>query len=91
MAQASSPIVHKREVSTMQRYKNLGRNSNVAGYEFTEDSITVHFNGGAAYLYTHQSAGEGNIETMKLLATRGRGLSEFINRRVKTKYARRIR
>ena len=41
----------------MERYRNLGRDSNVAAFEIGNGSITVEFNDGSQYLYTNESAG----------------------------------
>ena len=75
----------------MQRYLNLGGNSNVRAYEIGADSITVQFNDGSIYVYTCHSAGSGNIEQMKTLAVAGRGLNSFINRQVKKAYAAKLK
>lgn len=75
----------------MERYKNLGGDSGVAGYEIEADAITVHFTTGAVYLYNNQSAGSHHIEQMKSLATAGHGLNSYINRQVRTGYARQLR
>ncbi len=70
----------------MERYKNLGKNSGVAAYEIGDDSITVQFSTGAVYIYTYRSAGNTNIEKMKLLAFAGKGLNSFINTKVRKGY-----
>ena len=75
----------------MQRYLNAGGDSGVAAFEIGQDSITVQFHDGAAYLYNHASAGPANIEQMKQLALGGRGLNSFINRYVRKGYAARLR
>lgn len=75
----------------MPQYANLGGDSGVVSYETTEDSITVTFKDGSAYVYTNSSAGSSNIRRMKQLAARGEGLNEFINRHVRTDYDRKIR
>ncbi|EMN5129333.1 hypothetical protein RVV79_002430 [Burkholderia contaminans] len=75
----------------MQRYKNLGGNSNVVAYEIEQGSITVQFGDGSIYLYTTQSAGVANIAEMQRLANVGQGLNSFIARVIKKGYARRIR
>lgn len=71
----------------MERYKNLGSDSGIAGYEISDDSIKVQFSDGSVYVYTFASAGESNIEQMKNLARNGQGLNEFINRHVRKRYA----
>ncbi|EPM7262566.1 hypothetical protein [Pseudomonas aeruginosa] len=52
----------------MERYKNLGGNSGVVGYEIAEGSITVQFDDGMKYLYTIRSSGPGAIAEMQRLA-----------------------
>lgn len=75
----------------MERYKNLGGDSGVVGYEIAEGAITVQFKDGATYLYTTQSAGAGNLAEMQRLAVAGRGLNSFISRVVRKGYARKLR
>jgi hypothetical protein len=64
----------------MDRYKNLGGNSNVAAYEIGHDSIKVQFFDKSTYLYTYQSAGAAKVEQMKLLAMNGKGLNSYIKK-----------
>lgn len=73
----------------MQRYKNLDGDSGVSAYEYGADYIRVMFSTGAVYLYTYQSAGTQNIQTMKNLADSGEGLNAFINHTVRKSYAKR--
>ena len=75
----------------MPLYANSGGSSGVVAYESDPDSIEVQFHDGSIYLYTNQSAGPGNIITMKRLAQAGRGLNGFINTHVKYKYSKRLR
>lgn len=75
----------------MERYKNLGGDSAVVGYEIAAGAITVQFKDGATYLYTSQSAGAGNLAEMQRLAVVGRGLNSFISRVVRKGYARKLR
>jgi hypothetical protein len=75
----------------MMRYANTGGDSGVFAYEIAMDSIAVEFTDGALYLYTYASTGEPDIEQMKSLAQRGRGLNSFISRFVRKRYARRVR
>ena len=70
----------------MQRYKN-SVNSGVLAFDIGDDRIKVKFLDGTIYLYTYQSAGEENIEQMKLLAEKGKGLTTFINQSVSEQYA----
>lgn len=74
----------------MERYKNLGGNSNVVSYAIGNGEITVQFEDGSIYLYTNQSATPANIAEMHRLARAGQGLNSFIGRVVKKGYARKI-
>ncbi len=75
----------------MERYKNVGGDSGVTGYEIGSDYIRVQFSDGSVYLYTYASAGSNNIEQMKTLAIAGEGLNAFINRNVRKSYERKER
>lgn len=72
----------------MPAYANVSGKSNVASYELGATSIHVTFNDGSTYTYTHESAGEQNVGTMKILARGGFGLNRFINKNVKKMYSR---
>jgi len=74
----------------MEPYKNLNENSSVHSYEIEEDSITVQFNDGDAYVYNYGSAGSDNVEQMKTLAALGTGLHSFINNKVRNRYAYKV-
>ena len=78
------------EEMRMERYRNLAGNSGVAAYEIGADSITVRFQDGDTYLYTNASAGADTIAEMKRLAHAGRGLSSFISRTVRDRYAAKL-
>ena len=82
---------NSREEIDMERYANLGGDSNVVGYEIGDDFIRVRFSDSSIYLYTYLSAGSNNIEQMKRLARNGQGLNAFINRNVRKAYARKER
>jgi hypothetical protein len=71
----------------MERYGNLSGNSGVTGYEIGPDFIEVRFAGGTTYVYTYRSAGQANVEHMKLLAARGKGLATFISTTARRLYA----
>jgi hypothetical protein len=71
----------------VNRYANLSGDSGVTFYSIGVDSITVEFQDGWRYLYSHASAGRANVEHMITLARAGRGLSTFISREVRERYA----
>lgn len=70
----------------MQRYKNLGGNSNIAGYSIGDNYIDVQFIEGKIYRYSYQSAGVVKVEEMKRLALQGFGLNSYIMHKAKTDY-----
>jgi hypothetical protein len=71
----------------MKPYKNLAGNSGVVAYETGNESIKVEFSNGEVYTYTYKSAGQSNVERMKILARNGRGLSTFISKVVRGRFA----
>lgn len=71
----------------MERYLNLGGDSNVLSYEIGPDYIRVQFGSGTPYLYTYASAGEAAIHEMWRLAESGQGLNSYIMRHAKYSYA----
>jgi hypothetical protein len=74
----------------MERYKNLQGDSGVASYSFGRDSITITFRTGATYRYNYAVTGKEHIQNMKILAREGRGLSTYISRYVKDRYAEQL-
>jgi hypothetical protein len=75
----------------MDRYRNLSGASGVVCYDIAGDAITVEFQDGSAYLYNAMKPGLRVVQQMQQLARAGRGLNSFINTRVKTNYARKLR
>ena len=74
----------------MKRYKNLSGDSGVLSYETGKDYMKVKFRDGDVYLYNYYRPGRDKVERMKELAEEGRGLSTFISRYVKKKYAEKL-
>jgi hypothetical protein len=74
----------------MKRYKNRSGDSGVVAYEVGADHIDIKFRNGDVYRYDVDIPGAGHIENMKLLALAGQGLSTYISRYVKDRYARKI-
>jgi len=74
----------------MKRYKNLSGDSGVLSYETGKDFIKVEFRDGDVYLYNYYRPGRDKVERMKELAEEGRGLSTYISRYVKKKYAEKL-
>ena len=56
------------------------------GYEIYPTSIIVYFKRGKPYSYSYNKAGQNNVETMKLLAKKGSGLSAYITQHVRCLY-----
>lgn len=75
----------------MERYKNLGGNSNVHSFEIAPNAILVMFNDNSVYLYNYGSPGATDVEEMKRLAIAGQGLNSYIGRVVGKRYASKLR
>ena len=74
----------------MTPYKDLSGRSGIEAYEIRERSIVVRFKHAGAYVYSYDSPGPEEVETMKRLATSGRDLSTFISQKVKRRYAKKL-
>lgn len=63
----------------MQPYANLSGGSGVVLFEAGADFIRIQFRSDPPYVYTYDTVGRDNVETMKRLAQEGKGLCAFIN------------
>ncbi|WP_237736231.1 hypothetical protein [Lelliottia amnigena] len=81
-----APIV--TGVYLMRVYANRHGDSGVQAFEFDATSITVEFPQGWKYLYNDIKPGPQHVEEMKKLATDGAGLNGYINKFVRSNYAR---
>lgn len=75
----------------MQRYANRSGRSGVVAYEIGRGRISVEFVEGSVYLYDASRPGAAVVTEMQRLARDGQGLSTYISRVVKDRYARRLR
>ena len=75
----------------MERYQNLSGDSGVTAYTIGQDSITVRFRNDSVYLYSYSRPGPRQVEHMKLLARKGRGLNTYISTLVKDRYERKLK
>lgn len=75
----------------MEYYKNISEKSGVLAYEYTQNGILVQFRNGGIYEYTTYSAGNETISKMKTLTRKGIELNNYINRKAKYLYSRRIK
>jgi hypothetical protein len=75
----------------MRRYANLDGRAGVLEYEIGPDWILLRFRDRPElYLYNRDRPGIGKVLQMKRLAIAGRGLTTFVNQRVRDHYAERI-
>jgi len=75
----------------MKPYKNLSGESGVVAYDIGDDHIDIRFrNSDGVYRYDRETPGAPHIDNMKLLAEAGPGLSTYISRYVKGRYARKL-
>jgi len=72
-------------------YKNLSGNSGVSAFEMGIDFIKVYFKNRTIYLYNNKRTGEQNIQRMKSLALRGKGLNTLINKNLKNRFAKKLK
>ena len=72
----------------MEKYANLGGNSDSCGYIIAEDYIDVMFSTGAVYRYSYRSAGVAKVKEMKRLAVAGQGLNSYIMHYARFNYER---
>lgn len=68
-------------------YANLSGDSGVQWFEIGPTWIRVKFHDGEPYLYDHGTPGRRHVEEMKRRARAGHGLSTYISRHVRERYA----
>ncbi|MEM9389526.1 MAG: hypothetical protein AAGA02_03575 [Bacteroidota bacterium] len=71
-------------------YKNLSGHSGIKAYDIGDDFIIVAFITGDIYRYDNSMPGKEHVENMKYLAQEGFGLSTYLSKAVKGKYARKL-
>lgn len=71
-------------------YANRAGNAGVVAYRVGRGFIDLEFRGGERYRYDDATTGRANVERMRALAEAGRGLTTFVSRHVKARYARRL-
>lgn len=74
----------------MTRYKNLSGRSGIDSYEIREKSIVIKFRYAGKYIYNYDRPGKEYVEEMKRLAVAGIGLSTYISKSVKKKFAKKL-
>lgn len=75
----------------LQSYGRSRTDSGVRAYAALPGAIILEFANGSVYLYTDASTGAACIARMQRLARSGRGLSTFVSRVVRNRYAARLR
>ena len=71
----------------MQPYGDHTRQHGVVAFETGPQWLDVEFTSGWIYRFTYERPGQLRVERMKQLAQSGRGLSTFISKYVKNRYA----
>jgi hypothetical protein len=74
----------------MRPYGNSGGESGVRSYETSGRSIVIEFRDGEKYLYNYDMPGKAEVEEMKRLAETGAGLTTYINKHVRGRYAKKL-
>jgi len=77
---------------TRSRYGDVDRvtPSGVVAYEIRDDAIDIEFANGDVYRYDETSPGPVDLELMKRFARSGRGLTTYISKYVKDRYAAKL-
>jgi hypothetical protein len=75
----------------MQKYSEEDHETGVVAYGLGENSITILFQEGWFYLYDGDKPGMEQVNDMKALALKGRGLSTYISQHVRENYKRKWR
>lgn len=70
----------------MKRYRNSSGKSGVRAYEIYADRILIEFAAGDIYVYSYRMPGKADVEQMKTLAEKGKGLSTYISQNVRDRY-----
>lgn len=74
----------------MRRYKNRSGRSGIQAFESGPEFIRIRFRDeDLIYIYNYTQPGKTDVEVMKRLAEAGRGLSTYISRYVRERYAHR--
>jgi hypothetical protein len=73
----------------MTRYGDPDRTlkSGVVAYEIHDDAIDIKFANGDVYRYDETTPGPVDLELMKRFARAGRGLTSYISKYVRDRYA----
>lgn len=74
----------------MRRYKNRSGRSGIQAFESGPEFIRIRFRDeDLIHIYNYTQPGKTDVEVMKRLAEAGRGLSTYISRYVRERYAHR--
>jgi hypothetical protein len=85
----TAKIAARPKRNRLQPYPGFsGGNSGVSAYACGPDFIFVEFRHAGTYLYTHARPGRVHVAAMKKLAVRGHGMATYINRHVRSNYAK---
>jgi hypothetical protein len=74
----------------MQPYRHQGEDTGITGFHLAANSIAIEFKDGSRYLYDDRRPGRKHVEAMKKLAVAGHGLTTYINKYVRERFARKI-
>jgi hypothetical protein len=69
------------------RYPDVSGHPEVVAYALLEDAIAVEFAQGGVYVYSHDCPGRLHVSRMKVLAGQGHGLSSYISRHIRNRFA----
>jgi hypothetical protein len=72
------------------RYGDRNGKSGVVAYRLHDDAIDIEFANGDVYRYDTITPGAVDVELMKRFARAGRGLSTYISKYVRDRYAAKL-
>jgi hypothetical protein len=74
----------------MKPYGDGTARSGVVAYEIHDDAIDIEFANGEIYRYDETAPGPADVELMKRFARAGRGLTTYVSKYVRDRYAAKL-
>lgn len=81
----------KYQTNKMEKYQASATSAGVTAYEILEEGIIIEFENSKSYLYDYHRPGKEHVEQMKILAKKGKGLTTYINQKVRNNYTKKLK
>ena len=75
----------------LKKYKGISGNNGITSYEILDRGIVLEFRYKDLYLYDYTRPGKKHVEQMKILAEVGKGLTTYVNQKVRDNYKEKIK